>query len=94
MNQHQSSSRAIPDVPLPGMYECLTAQLNVTLHPQMGTAKWILALRDPSPNRQVELSREGGVTPWTSLPEVLAAAVQRLSEGLAYLGGLPAAHHA
>jgi len=80
------------------MYDCLTSQLNVTLRPREGTAKWILALRDPTPGfrpdgspRQIELSREGGQCAWVNLSTILGAATARLCEGLLYLGGLPGA---
>jgi len=53
------------DVPLPGFYEVITVQCNVTLSPQSGRVKWVGIVRDPM--TQVELERfHGAYTDATS----------------------------
>lgn len=85
-----SSPRLIEDIPLPGHYECITAQLNLTLQVRSGLAKWVLATRDPSPGRQIELSRQGGQIPWDRLPAALEAALGAAISSIEYLAQMPA----
>lgn len=85
------SRRLIEDVPLPGHYECITAQLNLTLQVRSGLAKWIVATRDPSPGRQIELSRQGGQAPWDRIPEQLGSALNAVLASMGYLAQMPEA---
>jgi hypothetical protein len=45
----------IQDVPLPGLIECVTLQVNATLYRAGRTCRWVVILRDPLGN--VELDR-------------------------------------
>lgn len=56
------------DIPLPGHYQCLTLQTNLTIYPPTAMARFVTVVREP--NDQIEIVRffrESG--PW---PEVLA----------------------
>jgi len=44
------------DLPLPGMYECITMQCNVTLYRAGGTLRSVTIVRDP--NAQTEIERK------------------------------------
>lgn len=41
-------------LPLPGKYECLTLQANITLYRAGGTARGVVILRDPNANNELE----------------------------------------
>lgn len=49
MTMHTDSHRKVhePRLPLAGMTDVLTYQLNVTLHPRKDSVKWVATLRDP-----------------------------------------------
>jgi hypothetical protein len=82
---------AWPDVPLPGLHKCLTWQLNVTLHPELHSAKWVSVLRDP--DVQVEIDRVGtGLQADLHALETLAAHLDGCLQALRYLGGLPSTY--
>lgn len=84
----QRPAAAWPDIPLPGMHECLTWQLNVTLHPRLRSAKFVSVLRDPM--GQVELDRVGtGLSGDLQVLQSLAAHVEGCIAALRYLGGIP-----
>ncbi len=41
------------DMPLPGFYNCLTLQLNVTTYACSTAGKWVLTVRDPDGHHEV-----------------------------------------
>lgn len=57
MKDHPTRPRSWKDVPLPGLHNCLTWQLNATIYPQVGLARFVSILRDP--DEQIELGRTG-----------------------------------
>lgn len=83
------SPRVIPDIPLPGHYQVLTAQMNLTLYPPSGVCKWVITTRDPSPGRQLELTRTVGQAPWLTIVDRLTPEVVSAIEGMTYLAGMP-----
>lgn len=69
-NMAKALAGSIQNVPLPGMHECLTWQLNVTVHPRLDSIKWVSVIRDPV--LQIELSREHqNLTEWSPDSRVL-----------------------
>jgi hypothetical protein len=90
MSAPGNDRRGWHDVPLPGLHKCITWQLNVTLHPDLSSGKWVSILRDP--DAQIELSRAG--TPLVADTETIRSLSYHVEECLTilkHLGNIPAA---
>lgn len=87
---YDPSHRDMGDRALPGFYEVITTQINVTLHPKTGVGKWVGIVRDPM--TQVELGRFHGVLAGTatSAADALEGARRTLA-AMYYLAGGDAA---
>jgi hypothetical protein len=82
------SSRPIADVPLPGHYDVLSVQINVTMYPRSGRCKYVVTLRDPAPMRQVELSRFAAECSWVEIRDRLDRQLTEVCNTMTYLAGL------
>lgn len=74
---------------LPGIYECLTLQLNATYYPPSGTWKWVALYRDPIAG--TEFAREFGSAQTKDAPTAIAKALASLVGQMAQTGGADAA---
>lgn len=75
------------DIPLPGLFKCLSWQLNVTTYPKQGAIKLVSVIREPQD--QIEVQREF-INP-TQIADIGDAAMRsRILQGwvdLHYLSG-------
>lgn len=81
MSDHR---RLAPDIPLPGHYRVLTAQLNVTRYQSEKVGRWVLVVREPQ--EQIELYR-GFVdaSEWTEAVRELGPAITEALETMTFL---------
>lgn len=70
------------DLPLPGHYPCLTAQLNVTRYTAGGTLRVVLSIREP--NEHLEVWRQSIGTTEAST-EVVARVGEMLMQAMAQM---------
>lgn len=87
--QHPSTGQRLTssDMPLPSRMQCVTFQLNCTVHGPSTFTKWTASLRDPI--GQVELHRARGATyNVTEARELLRIGTMDLIGQLYYLTGL------
>lgn len=74
-------------LPLPGIYPCLTWQLNVTVHQATGLGKIVSVIREPSDH--VEIARHAvALTEWGLLRPVALDSCAEALRGLDWLSGL------
>lgn len=78
---------ALVDIPLPGSFDVLTVQINVTVYPKAQTGKYVAVLRDPV--AQIEIERVGTLEVSLShmLPQ-LDASLSKIVRQALYMGGL------
>lgn len=73
-------------LPLPGIYPCLTWQLNVTLHQHSQQVKAVSVIREPSDH--VEIARFAmGLDDWCKGRPLVAEMCLEALRGMDYLGG-------
>lgn len=73
-------------LPLPGIYPCLTWQLNVTLHQKQQQAKLVSVIREPSDH--VEIARFAlELSDWVGVRPLILDGCAEALRGLDYLGG-------
>lgn len=86
-NPRRTRGGALVDIPLPGSFDVLTIQINATVYPKAQTGKFVVVLRDPV--AQIEIERAGMLE--TRLTELLAsldAACRTAVRQALYMGGL------
>lgn len=76
----------VVNLPLPGMYPVLTAQINITCHPKTGLSKWVCILREPMD--QLEIVRvHQDLDDWHATRSGLVRHLADLIASLEYLSG-------
>jgi hypothetical protein len=71
-------------LPLPGLYPCLTWQLNVTLHKQQQAAKFVSVIREPSD--KVEIHRAfSDLTDWPTVARMVYGHAEQCLDDMSYL---------
>lgn len=52
--QLRNAEPRLQDVPLPGMVQCVTLQVNATFYRSGKTMRWVVILRDPEGNTELD----------------------------------------
>lgn len=86
MPNHAESdhTRVLQDLPLPGHYQCLTLQLNVTRYQATRFGRWTLSVREPVDNFEVYRSfvDQG---PWEEVSVPMAEALLEALASMCFL---------